>query len=108
MAVVQTELIRILNTELNTELPGDISEENLLKQLAELINHLIQNNFQKLVIILYRIDVSETKLKQLLEQDSNEDAAVIISKLIIEREIQKINSRNLFMHNNDICDEEKW
>ena len=108
MAVNQTELIHILNTELNAELPQDISEENLLQRLSEFINHLIQTNFQQLVLILYRVDVSENKLKQLLQKDSDEDAAVIISKLIIEREIQKINSRSLFRHKNDICDEEKW
>ena len=106
--MVQTELIHILNTELNAELPQDISEENLLQRLSEFINHLIQTNFQQLVLILYRVDVSENKLKQLLQKDSDEDAAVIISMLIIEREIQKINSRNLFRHKNDICDEEKW
>ena len=107
MAVNKTELIHILNAELNAELPQYISEENLLQRLSEFINHLIQTNFQQLVLILYRVDVSENKLKQLLQKDSDEDAAVIISKLIIEREIQKINSRNLFRHKNDICDEEK-
>ena len=106
--MVQNELIHILNTELNTELPQIISEENLLHKLSEFINHLIQTNFQKLVLILYKVDVSENKLKQLLQTESGEDAATIIARLIIEREIQKINSRNLFSHKNDICDEEKW
>ena len=106
--MVQNELIYILNTELNTELPQIISEENLLQKLSEFINHLIQTNFQKLVLILYKVDVSENKLKQLLQTESGEDAATIIARLIIEREIQKINSRNLFSHKNDICDEEKW
>ena len=106
--MVQTELIHILNTELNTELPQVISEENLLQRLSEYINHLIQTNFQQLLLILYRVDVSEKKLKQLLQQDSGEDAATIITKLIIEREIQKIKSRNLYSYKNDICDEEKW
>ena len=106
--MVQNELIHILNTELNTELPQIISEENLLQKLSGFINHLIQTNFQKLVLILYRVDVSETKLKKLLQTEPGEDAATIIARLIIEREIQKINSRNLFRHKNDICDEEKW
>ena len=106
--MVQNELIHILNTELDTELPQIISEENLLQKLSEFINHLIQTNFQKLVLILYKVDVSENKLKQLLQTESGEDAATIIARLIIEREIQKINSRNLFSHKNDICDEEKW
>ncbi|MEP6595252.1 MAG: hypothetical protein ABJA71_04860 [Ginsengibacter sp.] len=106
--MVQTELIHILNIELNTELPQAISEENLVQRLSEFISHLIQTNFQRLLLILYRVDVSEKKIKQLLQKDSSEDAAIIIAKLIIEREAQKIYSRNLFSHKNDICDEEKW
>ena len=52
--MVQTELIHILNTELNTELPQVISEENLSEKISEFINHLIQTNFQQLLLILYR------------------------------------------------------
>lgn len=96
--MVQTELIHIINTELNTELPQIISKENLLQRLSEFINHLIQTNFQLLVLILYKVDVNENKLRQLLQKDSEEDAATIIARLIIERETQKIYSRNLFRH----------
>lgn len=106
--MVQNELIRLLNTDLKTELPQVTSEDNLLPRLSEFISHLIQNNFQQLILILYKVDVSENKLKQLLLENSEEDAATIIAKLIIEREIQKIYSRNLFSHKNDICDEEQW
>ena len=88
------ELIHIINEELNTELPQNTSEEDLLQKLSEFINHLIQTNFQKLVLILYRVDVSENKLKQLLQAESGEDAATIIARLIIARQIEKINSRN--------------
>ena len=106
--MVQEDVIHILNTELSTQFPQVISEENLLQKLSEFINHLIQNNFQQLVLILYRVDISENRLKQLLRDNSSEDAATIIAKLIIEREIQKIHSRSLFSHKSDSCDEEKW
>ena len=108
ITMVQNELIHILNTELNSELPQVITEENLLQRLSEFIDHLIQTNFQQLVLILYKVDVSENKLKQLLQQASGDNAATIIARLIIEREIEKIKSRNLFRHKNDICDQEKW
>src|SRR5215211_73224 len=108
ITMVQNELIDILNTELNSELPQVITEENLLQRLSEFIDHLIQTNFQQLVLILYKVDVSENKLKQLLQQASGDNAATIIARLIIEREIEKIKSRNLFSHKNDICDEEEW
>ena len=105
---MQNELIHIINEELNTELPQNTSEEDLLQKLSEFINHLIQTNFQKLVLILYRVDVSENKLKQLLQAESGEDAATIIARLIIAREVEKVNSRNLFIYKNDICDEDNW
>jgi hypothetical protein len=105
--MVQNRLIHILNTKLEAGLPQPISQENLLQHLSRFVTDLIQTNFQKLVQILYRVDVDENKLRQLLS-DSQEEAATIIAKLIIERETQKIQSRNLFNHKNDICDEEKW
>ena len=102
------ELIQRLNRELQTGLPQSISSNDLVQKLSEFINHLIQTDFQKLVSILYRADVSETKLKLLLGQNSGRDAAPVIAKLIIEREQQKINSKSQFTGNESISDEEKW
>ena len=49
------------------------------------INELIKNDFSRLVQILYRIDVSEEKLKYILQLNPNEDAAKLIAAVIIER-----------------------
>ena len=38
-----------------------------------------------MVQLLYRIDVSEGKLKKVLQENPNEDAAGLIADLIIER-----------------------
>ena len=38
-----------------------------------------------MVQLLYRIDVSEAKLKKVLHENPNEDAAHLIADLIIER-----------------------
>ena len=103
------ELTEGLNKDLAIELPGKISYEELQKLLAEHINHLIKNDFEKLVGYLYRIDVNEEKLKSLLHQYSDEDAGKIISLLIIERQEQKIRSRQQFrQRDNDISEDEKW
>jgi predicted HAD superfamily phosphohydrolase len=102
------ELVQQLNKELQTEFLQNISEDDLFKKLSEFINHLIKTDFQKLVTILYKTDVSENKLKQLLQQNSYTDASIIISKLIIEREQQKIISRSEFRNRSNIPEEEKW
>lgn len=49
------------------------------------INECIQHDFNKLVHLLYRIDVSEEKLKYILQLNPNEDAAKLIAAVIIER-----------------------
>jgi len=103
------ELIKILNTELAIELPEKISYSELEKKIAEHVDHLIQHNFQQLVVILYRVDVSEQKLKTLLNENTGTDAGHIIAGLIIERELQKIKSRREYKgQNNDIDENEKW
>jgi hypothetical protein len=67
-----------------------LNDELIIQQLADYINQLILVNFERLVQLLYRIDVSEAKLKYLLKENPNEDAGRIIALLIIERQIQKI------------------
>ena len=57
------------------------SKEKLIDYLNEFINH----DFSKVVQLLYRIDVSEAKLKKVLHENPNEDAAYLIADLIIER-----------------------
>jgi hypothetical protein len=53
--------------------------------LIAYINECIQHDFNKLVQLLYRIDVSEEKLKYILQLNPNEDAAKLIAAVIIER-----------------------
>jgi len=63
---------------------------NEIEQLAPndliaYINDCIKNDFNKLVQLLYRIDVSEAKLKTILQLNPNEDAAKLIATVILER-----------------------
>ena len=77
--------------------------------LEERINEFINNDFQRLVSILYRMDVSETKLKQLLTNNPGADAGIIIADLMIERQAEKIKSREQYSkRDKNISDDEKW
>ena len=70
---------------------------------------LILNNFELLIQLLYRIDVSESKLKKLLLENQNEDAGKMIAALIIERQIQKIKStKDQDNQKEDASTEERW
>ena len=76
--------------------------------LAATVNRLLNDHFEKLVSILYRIDVSEEKLKTVLKENPGTDAGNIIADLIIKRQLQKIKSREETKSKNDIPDDEKW
>lgn len=91
-------------------LPGTVNEmQDAENYLSEKMNDLIKNDFHHLVQILYRLDVNETKLKQVLKDNPNEDGGKIISSLIIERQLQKIESRlQSFKQDDSFSEEEKW
>lgn len=70
------------------------SNEEKFEELARYLDRLIQSDFNSLLSILYRIDVSEEKVKKALAENKDKlPAAQIIAQLLIEREIQKINLR---------------
>jgi hypothetical protein len=75
---------------------------------ADKINELINTDFPKLISILYRMDVSEHKLKSLLKENPNMDAGLLITELMIERQTEKIRSRKEHKPGENISDEEKW
>lgn len=86
-----------------------LRSESWYNELLGVITDLVNNDFTGLIHILYRIDVSEIRLKELLNSSPTEDAAHIISRLIVERQLQKIRSRQLFGVNaNEIADEDRW
>jgi hypothetical protein len=110
------ELITLLNNDLSIDIAEKISYPELHSQLSAYINSLIKDDFDKLITYLYRIDVNEQKLKALLQQNADEDAGNIIATLIIERQQQKIKTRQQYSlrHQNlpskqaGFDEEEKW
>jgi len=102
---LQTQVISITGDELKPE----HSEQLFREQLAVYIHQLINNDFQKLISILYRLDVSEKKLKASLAEKNATDAGIIIANAIIERQKQKFVSRKKSgTTDKDIPEEEKW
>ena len=63
--------------------------------LVSFIDDLIRNDFNRLLSILYRVDISEQKLKRKLAENKETKvrSAEIIAHLLIEREEEKILSR---------------
>ena len=59
MTTINKDLVPALNASLEITLPDNIPLEELKQKLSLHINHLINHDFEKLVSLLYRIDVNE-------------------------------------------------
>ncbi len=92
------------------DLPAVIQPEEMNRQwLAGKINDLLLHDFSRLVAILYRVDVNESKLKSLLKQHPGTDAGLIIADLLIERQLEKKRSREQYRPSaGEIDENEKW
>lgn len=76
--------------------------------LAKEVNEMIEYNFEGLIQLLYRLDVSEQKLKEVLAANQQEDAGTLITAAILERLAQREKARKLFKPDTNIPEEEKW
>lgn len=87
----------------------DLPQKTIVTQtdILEKINYLIQNDFEKLIYILYRVDVNENKIKAVLAQKNEVNAAIIIYNLLEERENEKAQTRELFRRQNS-NEETEW
>lgn len=102
--LLQQEIIR--KTDINL-LPQS-SFQLFREQLADHIHQLINKDFNKLILVLYRVDISEKKLKEQLANNAS-DAGLLIADLIIARESEKIKSRQQYSHPaEDIPGIDKW
>ncbi len=68
----------------------------LKKHLIRKITQLMDSDYEKLINILYRIDINEKKLNELFGSKNREHIPDRLADLIIERQLEKINFRNMY------------
>ena len=101
-------LIKDLNQSYGWELADSLTMQELEALLAEIVNGWIRSDFTRLVQFLYRIDISESRLRLLLEENSEEDTGQLLARLILERLSQKIETRRQYKPGDTTSDEERW
>lgn len=74
---------------------ADGSFEENRNLLIRVVDQLIQSDFNKLINILYRIDVDEQKLKDALFENPSPPPETI-ADMMIERQLQKVRFREQF------------
>lgn len=88
------ELLAALVRSIGLELPDNVSPEVILAALTQRVEQLIAGNPDQLFSMLYRLDISEEKIKAAMAFDY--EVAKKIAVLIYERQLEKIVSRNHF------------
>jgi hypothetical protein len=98
-----TELSLILSKDFETISPDfiinvkDIRNINEFKKvLSDKIKVLLENKFDLLINLLYRIDIEDRKIEELFSKKDKENIPGSLAELIIERQLQKIYYRKIY------------
>jgi hypothetical protein len=86
----QQSLVRHLPEDLRLSEESYLSEEDFLNALAQKVAYMLQYNNGVFFQLLYKMDVLEPKLLVAMQ---TEDVPMAISKLILERQLEKLESR---------------
>jgi hypothetical protein len=105
---MENVLVELINKDLELSFPPAIAENLLREKLSMLINELIVSDFQRLIFLLYKVDINESKLKRTLRDHPGENAGMLIADMVIEREEQKLKSRKESKQENPDDSEERW
>lgn len=82
--------IQALQRELGLQLSQLIPEEEILRQLSYKVEQLLQKGTGPFFQLMYRLDIPERSLSAVID---DEHASLKIAKLIYDRQLQKIKSR---------------
>jgi hypothetical protein len=88
---IEGNLRETLQQSFGLSFPDWVTKEKLIAALAQRVDELIAGNPDQLFSMLYRLDISERKIKQALAGD--QDISKEIAVLIYERQSEKIISR---------------
>lgn len=70
--------------------------QELFQQILPLVDEMLNEDYPKLLSILYRIDIDEEFINRKLKETSNADTDEVITDLIIKRELQKVIIKEIY------------
>lgn len=83
-------LIQIISKDF--DIPDRLTESQLKETMVDAFAYLIDNDFQKLIQILYKADVDQYKLKELLETIEGSSSAEVIADAYLARQLAKVET----------------
>lgn len=80
--------------------PADAYNE-LFTQINEHVTFMLSQDYHRLILLLYQIDLSEKEIIKNELKYPNVDKHQLLSEMIIQRELKKVLIRNYFKENPD-------
>lgn len=88
--------------EAGESVPADhLTLEDVHEFVGRHVEMLLHSNPALLMSIIYRIDVSERKVRGVFEDESGGDLVARITELIIERQLEKVRIRKQYRGDRD-------
>ncbi|MGO4877906.1 hypothetical protein ACEN2P_15005 [Pedobacter psychrotolerans] len=91
-------ILKIISKDFDIE--ERLPEEQLRNVLIDAFAYLIDNDFPKLIQILYKADVDQYKLKELLETVEGSSAAEVIADTYMARQKAKVETWEKYSRKN--------
>ncbi len=82
--------------EKDTFHPVPAGAEEIRDKLKTVIDHLLEKDFERLLNAMYRLDIDESKFKEVLSGVFGNDVSGKLAEIIIERELRKVETRKRY------------
>jgi hypothetical protein len=93
----EQKLSELIIQDFNLESEQSLNQIDHLNELKEklekIVAYLLDNDFERLLSAMYRLDINEEKFKMALSGIGKNAVSAEITDLIISREIQKLKTR---------------
>jgi hypothetical protein len=70
--------------------------EAIRNWLKSILDHLLENDFERLLNAMYRLDIDESKFQEVLSGVYGNDVSGKLAEIIIERELRKVETRKRY------------
>mgnify|MGYP001555280546 CR=1 FL=1 len=84
-----------------------ITYEELLDMVSDRVAHLLASSPERLFSLLYRLDVSERKVDEVMKGQKEISTNVGLAELIIQRQKERLHTKKKWKQE-DIDDWERW
>lgn len=91
-----TKDFEIFGYEINFSGKNNTAYLELTEQIKPIISQLLNNNSSKLMSLMYKIDLSEAQVRNIMADSNTHEVVSKITHIILERELKKVVIKQYF------------